>query len=185
MYSREQICAAFDDRDRMAEGWQPPGDLWAHSRILNRWAFGVHPLTGTMALVGMLDGDLRTCAPTVAMLTGPAGIGWLRTLTGWIRLALTEDERHKQGRLLLPEHARQLELASLDCDYRAPRRSLRPDGPLASDPRWHTAADHFEKDSADPELAFAIFYARQQRCTLAEARTAIVAFWFSRHLNFE
>ncbi|GBU19668.1 MULTISPECIES: hypothetical protein [unclassified Methylobacterium] len=185
MYSHEQITSAFDDRDRLATGWEPPNALWAHSRILNRWAFGIHPHTGTMALVGMLGPDLRTCAPTVAMLTGPGGIGWLRTLTGWIRLALTEDERHKEGRLLLPEHARELELAALAAGYRAPRRSLRPEGPLASDARWHHVADHFERDAADPETAFAVYYARQMRLGLDEARAAVVGFWYARHLEFE
>ncbi len=185
MYAREQIETAFNDRDRLAAGWEPPGDLWAHSRILNRWCFGIHPLTGTMALVGDLAGDLRTCAPTVAMLTGPGGIGWLRTLTGWIRLALTDDERHRQGRMLLLEHARALELAALDAGYKAPRRSLRPEGPVGSDPKWHDVAEHFDKTAADAEIAFAVFHARHTRQTLADSIEAATPFWYARHLYVE
>ncbi len=46
-------------------------------------------------------------------------------------------------------------------------------------------ADYFEKDAADPELAFAVFYARQTRCALQQARAAVVGFWYARHLSFE
>ncbi|KQO89444.1 hypothetical protein [Methylorubrum sp. SL192] len=183
--TRALIEAAFEDRDRMAAGWEPNGYVWADAPILNRWAYGVHPLSGTMALVGFLNGHPRTCSPVVAMLTGPGGIGWCRTLTGWLRLALTSDELHREGRHLLPAHARELELAAHDAGYRAPRRSLRPDGPIGSDPRWHEAADHIDKTAKDPELAFAVFYARQRRVPLAEARRAMEVFWLSRTMTFD
>lgn len=182
---RAQIQAAFDDRDRMAGGWEPTGELWGPAPMLNRWAYGVHPLTGTMALVGYVEGQPRTCAPVVAMMTGPGGIGWCRTLTGWLRLVLTADELHKQGRHLLPEHARALELAALESGYRAPRRSLRPEGPIATDARWHEAADAIEKTAKDPETAFAVFYARVKRTTLDEARKAVMCFWMGRTLTFD
>jgi hypothetical protein len=119
------------------------------------------------------------------MLTGPGGIGWCRTLSGWLRLVLTSDELHQQGRHLLPAHARDLELAAFDAGYRAPRRSLRPEGPINTDPRWHEAADFIERTSRDPEIGFAVFYARQKRLTLAEARRAMETFWLSRTLTFD
>jgi hypothetical protein len=182
---RAQIVHAFDDRDRMAGGWEPSGEFWGPAAMLNRWAFGVHPVTGTMALVGYIEGQPKTCAPVVAMLTGPGGIGWARTLTGWLRLVLTADELHREGRHLLPEHARALELAALESGYRAPRRSLRPAGPIGTDPRWHEAADHLDKTSRDPETAFAVFYARCKGLTLDEARKAILPFWIGRTFSFD
>ncbi len=78
-----------------------------------------------------------------------------------------------------------LELAAFDAGYRAPRRSLRPEGPFNTDPRWHEAADFIERTSRDPEIGFAVFYARQKRLTLAEARRAMETFWLSRTLTFD
>lgn len=185
MLTRHDIEAAFEDRDRMAAGWEPSGHVWGDAPMLNRWAYGVHPTSGTMALAGFLHGQARTCSPVVGMFTGSGGIGWCRTLAGWLRLVLTSDELHREGRHLLPAHARDLELAAFDAGYRAPRRSLRPEAPIASDPRWHEAADHIDRTARDPETAFAVFYARQRKVTLGEARKAMEVFWLSRTLKFD
>lgn len=115
--TRTLIEAGFEDRDRIAGGWEPSGHVWGDAPMLNRWAYGVHPTSGTMALVGFLNGQARTCASVVAMLTGPGGIGSARTLTGWLRLVLTSGELHREGRHLLPAHARELELAAFDAGY--------------------------------------------------------------------
>jgi hypothetical protein len=182
---RDLLDAAFDDRDKIAGGWQPPGELWAHAPTLHRWRYVVHPVSGTLALSGCLDGEHRQTEPVVAMLTGPAGIGWARTLVGWVRLALTDDREHRAGRMLLPEHAREIEIAAQEAGYRAPRPSLRPSGDLKDDVRWDEVAKHFEATADEPSAAMAVFYARLKRCPLPAAHAKVGGWWLCRLLDFE
>jgi hypothetical protein len=182
---RARIDAAFNDRDRIASGWQPPGDLWAHAPTVHRWRYSVHPVSGTLALTGYLDGESRLTEPVVAMFTGAAGIGWARTLAGWVRLALTDDKDHRAGRMTLPEHARELEIAAREAGYRAPRPSLRPIGDLRDDVRWDEAAKHFEATADEPSAAMAVFYARSKRLPLPAAHAKVGGWWLCRLLDFE
>lgn len=179
------VDSAFDDRDRIAGGWQPPAELWADAAVLNRWCYTVHPRSGTMAVAGFVDGEQCRSAPVVVMETGAGGIGWARTLTGWIRLALTDDELHAPGRRILSEDARELELAAQRAGYTAPRRSLQPTGPLVLDDGWQEVADHFDKTAKDPELALAVFYARLKKLSLQDGKLMIGGWFVARQLDFE
>ncbi|MCJ2007028.1 hypothetical protein [Methylobacterium sp. J-092] len=179
------IDSAFNDRDKLAAGWQPPGELWADAPVLNRWFHGVHPVSGTMAIVGERDGEQRRSSPVVAMLTGPGGIGWARTLNGWIRLALTVDELHAPGLRTISEGAREIEFAAQRAGYTAPNRTLQPTGPLALDDRWAGVADHFDRTAEDSETALAVFYARLRKVGLTEARMMVAGWWVARQLDFE
>ncbi|KMO44011.1 hypothetical protein VQ03_05370 [Methylobacterium tarhaniae] len=182
---RARIQAAFNDRDKLAGGWSPPGELWANAPTLNRWRYAVHPISGTLALSGYLDGESRLTEPVVAMFTAAAGIGWARTLAGWVRLALTDYHEHKAGRMLLPPHAREIEIAAREAGYRAPRPSLQPIGDLKDDVRWEAVARHFEATASEPSAALAVFYARLKRCPLPQAHAKTGAWWLYRLLDFE
>jgi len=182
---RARIDAAFNDRDKLAGGWSPSGELWANAPTLNRWRYAAHPVSGTLALSGYLDGESRLTEPVVAMLTGPGGIGWARTLAGWVRLALTDDRDHRTGRMILPPHAREIEIAAREAGYRAPRSSLRPIGDLKDDVRWEEIARHFEATADEPSAAMAVFYARLKRLPLPAAHAKVGGWWLCRLLDFE
>lgn len=179
------LHAAFDDRDKLAGGWVPPGELWAQTPVLHRWFHGVHPVTGLMAIFGQVEGKNRCSTPVVAMETGAGGIGWARTLTGWVRLSLTVDDTHCAGRHVVPAEAREIELAAQRAGYRAPRRSLKPTGPLVLDAGWDEVARHFETTAEDAETAIAVFYARLRDVALKEARMLVGGWMVARRLDHE
>ncbi|TXM72478.1 hypothetical protein FV226_12255 [Methylobacterium sp. WL12] len=179
------LKAAFDDRDRLAAGWVPPAELWVHAPVLHRWFQGPDPVSGTMAIFGLSDGVKRRSDPVVAMETGPGGIGWARTLSGWHRLAMAKDEAHASGRHLVPAEAREIEIAARRAGYKAPCHSLQPSGPLVLDSVWEKVARHFETTSEDAETAIAVFYARLRDVGLKEARMMVGGWMAAREFDLE
>jgi hypothetical protein len=180
----DALDAAFHDRDLLAAGWTPPGELWAEAPLLHAWCYGVHPRDGGLALVGFLGEQARTTAPIVAMTTGAMGFGWARTTDRWLRLSRTDDVLHQPGSRMLPETAYGHAVAAVEAGYRAPRRSLQPEGHLDTDPRWEEAALHCEQTAGNAELAFAVFYARRKRVAIGEATKAVASWWTARTLDF-
>lgn len=179
------LHAAFNDRDKLAAGWVPPGTMWSTQPVLHRWFHGPHPTSGTMAIFGQVDGKNRCSTPIVAMETGAGGIGWARTISGWVRLSLTVDETHTAGLHIVPAEARELELAAQRAGYKAPRQSLRPTGPLVLDSAWDEVARHFEGTAEDAGTAMAVFYARLRDVGLNEARMLVGGWMCAREFDLE
>ncbi len=185
MYAREQIETAFNDRDRMAEGMGAAGGPLGALRILKGVGLrdpSAHRHDGPGRRPrGRRPEDVRADRCDAHR---PGRHRLVEDAYRWIRLALTDDERHRQGRMLLPEHARGW-LAALDAGYKAPRRSLRRKARRQRPAMARRRPTISTRRLRTREIAFAVFHARHNRQTLADSIKAATPFWYARHLYFE